>query len=200
MTDADEFSALLAAKTSARDAMVAYELDQNNADRYKVSESCRNWWRSVEELLQAMKRPVRYGEPLSNDPLAFLTIMKNHAAELADGAIPRTVIGVKMDNRVARRSHRLWRQTAATYFLAAKPGKIEMGGQSIKIDDPAPGKTIADLYGCDASLANKWAKQEDLRDCPVPDDETILRSRLADHGAKYRALQKARPFPRFDDA
>src|SRR5262245_35415854 len=132
-----------------REAAVRDELEKSTLDSGMLDgEKLRTWWKSVEDLLKAYAIGVARGEQLEPPPVELARALSGLAGYLAIGQIPGLIEHAKTEGRRPPGPAELhdigW---AVAYRRACDPEGIIHNGQTIRIADKAPTKTLAEWFG-----------------------------------------------------
>ena len=162
------------------------ELDRRNQARSALkSETLREWWGSMNQLLRSFTKSYQNrAEWLEPPPLEALLILAALADQLAGGVIPDLVRDVSeaYSGRPSSRGERHARVYAVLYIEAALRGEI---------DDRHPKKTVRETYGVTAEAVRGWIRRRDdlLVRFPVMDlTPEVLVLRMQAAGAMYSAV------------
>jgi hypothetical protein len=160
---------------------------QNSSTGHEFQALLREWWASIEALLNFYVEEVCLNMPPRVLPFGLVNAFKGLSGYLAVGNIPAPIADV-----VARGAHAPGPSekrdigVAVAYLMAAQGG-IEHFGERIVIDDRAPVKTICEAFSVSRATAQGWRKKfkpDGLGMNPI--NAEILKSLMRQAGERYR--------------
>jgi len=122
----------------------------------------RSWWKSVQELLREYAIAVARGTPPEPAPAKLAEILSDLAGYLAIGQLPGPIYDARSEGRRSPGPAELrdigW---AVVYRKASRPEGINHNGETIRVPDATPVKTLARLFKVDPNTVRGW-----IRSCP----------------------------------
>ena len=142
------------------EAAARYELDRLAQDVKLPDKALRYWWKSVEDLLYAYGIAIAENEPPEPPPAELALVLSGLAGYLAVGQLPGPIKDAATEGRrppgPTERRHIGW---AVAYRHASRPEGITHRGETIRIEDKSPVKTLAAWFEVDPNVIRRWVRE-----------------------------------------
>ena len=150
MQDAD-WLRLLADEQSARKDL------QNSEGSVK---NPRAWWRTVSNVLQAYGQNMAAGIKLKPAPSDLIVVLAKISSYLAVGQIPEPIQDVAGRGQTkpgpTEEQHI---RLAVAYRIACKSGGLDHLGNTIRIKNRRPSRTLSDWFSVDRKTVQGWVRK-----------------------------------------
>jgi len=178
--------ALFEQEVAARDRLARLTLDGSRPHGKIV----RSWWKRVQELLEAYAVAVARGTRPEPPPAELAGILSNLAGYLAIGQLPGPISNARREGRRSPGPDELrdigW---AVVYRQASRPEGINHNGESIRVPDATPVKTLARLFEVDANTVRGWVRYYPQAFCGVNNiNADVIIKRTEQAGRRYAKL------------
>jgi hypothetical protein len=156
--------ALFEQEVAARNRLNRLTIDGSRPD----GKILRSWWKSVQELLRAYAIAVARGTPPEPPPAELAQILSGLAGYLAIGQLPGPIDDARREGRRSPGPDELsdigW---AVVYRQASRPEGINHNGETIRVLDATPVKTLARLFKVDPNTVRGWVRHYPQAFCGV---------------------------------